>query len=351
MGSFFLQLTAVLTTTLLVATSLPAQDKNFFSIPETNRFATNAVGTNALSGLKPREVKPLDKREFGFFNSWRSPAPASFGSANPTPNLTPVVPRNSLTPDKEDNSKRDWIFRKSEDVSAESIFKVSNFGMKDKEKEKEKGQSAFARFIAEGYKTSDEAGKGSEMRNQGRAQDGSFRNRDNEQQEAGATKTRDDSEMKADGVVKDFKARSSADNSFNTDSRPNAVSTRTSIFGEFFGGSRLSQERWAEQASARRSEFQQIFEPRSNSESTRPSAAQVTPTSVMDTQSEFNRASVTGLGNDFRSLNTRSSLDDFSRRQAGPSGIAPGLDSAAESRKQYAPAVLPFPQRPGSLFK
>jgi hypothetical protein len=71
----------------------------------------------------------------------------------------------------------------------------------------------------------------------------------------------------------------------------------------------------------------------------------------MDTQSEFNRASVTGLGNDFRSLNTRSSLDDFSRRQAGPSGIAPGLDSAAESRKQYAPAVLPFPQRPGSLFK
>ncbi len=320
--------------------------ENPFGSPSTNAFSTNTVRkTRALDGLSD---KP---REFGVFSPLHTPVPASFGNSQASP--VPVVPQVVPQPPREnvEDKGKGWIFNKPEDnLSAEKIFKVKNFGIKDNEKEKK--QSAFAKYIAEETKkqeketkTADEARRSNQNdSDKSDKSDNRGANTSQERQERFERSPQSD-------TYRDFTARNPALRVAETD-RAKDATPRTSVFGEFFRGNHVAEERWAQQAAARRGEFEQLFEARDSIGS--KSLVSVTPTTVV-APTDYSKPANTGSDpwkNDSRTFTgPRSAFEDGNSRALG-TGTTPGaISTPATTRPQYQPAVLPFPKRPGELFK
>ena len=327
--------------TVVAAEKAGVEAENPFGAPATNSFYTNSSGR--------RQDRLQDRpREFGIFSPLRTQVPKSFGDSgnNPGAGLAPII-RPAVTPPKDEEDKgKGWIFAKPEDFSAEKIFKVKNFGMKEKENDKEtKSQSGFAKYIAEESSKSEKMALNAENARAAKA--------DSEKYDVKATgEDRTDKSSQSD-TLRDFTSRNPSRDTEAGGDRTSSISTRTSIFGEFFRGNHVAEERWAEQSAARRNEFEQLFNSRPSADLTR-SLTPATPTVTTIAPTDFNRSTVNSTSdqwkNDSRPFSSRSFDDGGTSRLPGVSSSS-SFATPTATRQQYQPAVLPFPKRPGELFK
>ncbi len=335
----------ILATAVCGSAPLFAEEAAISAPPSTNDLSTNVFYTNNAAE-KRRQNQPFERvsRDSGLFNPLKTEAPKGFGGNAPT--FTPgFLPRPAVPIQKpEEDKKDDWIFNKPGETTAEDVFKVNHFGT-DKDK---KSESGFQKYIAnDSDKHSDtRAGRQDFSRNSDNSNTESRDTRDTRENRGSQSSFNG---MRPTETLRDFTSRDM--------SRENRMENRTdsfgrsSVFGDFFGGDRNMQARWAEQSIARRNEFQQMFETRSASDLGlgTPAATAVAAGAVTD----FTRPAQSSFSDPYQnqSLSRSTSFDQPNFRQQQTLGGSSSISAPTETRPQYQPATLPFPRRPGELFK
>ncbi|MBA4148952.1 MAG: hypothetical protein H0X66_12620 [Verrucomicrobia bacterium] len=247
----------------------------------------------------------------------------------------PMPQPQNRAPQRDIDDKKDWIFAKPEDgvPSAEDMFKRRGT------EQRQPGASGLARYVEQ------------VERQEAQSQPLNFREKPGEQQEAFNYSRRDRS-----GIQSTF-----ADPNFNKD--PDKFGRENFSFSDYWKETTgMNPDRFAEQADIRRAEFQQIFEPRSTTiqqitglnEAARGQPANLLAPAPTDFSSRTSQSSVSDsyqTGYMPMTGSRTTVFDDVNARALGRDSSSPLNTRMEQPRVQSQPAILPFPTRPGELFK
>ena len=275
----------------------------------------------------------------------------SFGNSSPAPSVPSFYPTplpstsNPNRADDEADRKKNWVFARPEDgPTVEEVFKIKN--------------KSF--LTEEGAKSSSRNFLGAAM-DQGKEQT-STKLKSNREPEAFETEKKSKADLilgggqaaTAEAAFKQLNEENSAANRGILGANP----SQTSLSEAF--GLKNNSEFLKQQTEFRRSELNQMLQPRTTTVEPLTSLADRTlqPINpVSPTSDTFGRYTQNSMSDQMKSFSQSSSvrgavLDDFNTRANSEDVFESSRKSVSESSiARPQPAVLPFPARPGEIFK